>query len=175
MEREAAIVEFFRARLDEEAADLDRLTSGPLVQGYLRVYGDRLKANIEADRRLLERYDYCVAMECPGNVDLSYARREYETEVFPARIARFADHPAYATLQGPWVPEDYANAVKSESAPYRTCRECSRVYPTAADLMAEHVALVARINAETSPDNPPMVAQTDLQKIYVCPACAHDF
>jgi hypothetical protein len=88
MEREAAIVEFFRARLAENPD--------------------------EGDLRLLERYDYCVDMECPGNVDLAYARWEYENEVFPARIARFADHPAYAFLAANrWVPEDYANAVKA--------------------------------------------------------------
>jgi hypothetical protein len=149
MEREAAIVEFFRTRLAESPD--------------------------EGDLRLLERYDYCVAMECPGNEGLSWARREYEDEVFPARIARFADHPAYATLQGPWVPEDYANAVKAGSVPYRTCFECGHVYPTAADLLAAHVALVTQINRETSPDNPLMVAQTDPDRVDVCPACAHDF
>ncbi|MGW4422539.1 hypothetical protein [Streptosporangium sp. NPDC004631] len=113
MDRETAIVEFFRARLDEEETELDRMTDGALVQGYLRVYGDRLKANIEADRELLKRYDYCVQMECPGNEDLAWARREYEQHVFPLRIARFSDHPAHAALVASrWVPEGYAAPVE---------------------------------------------------------------
>ena len=113
MDRDTAIVEFFRARLDEEEAELDRMTGGALVQGYLRVYGDRLKANIQADRELLERYDYCVDKECPGNADLAWARWEYEQHVFPLRIARFSDHPAHAALVASrWVPEDYVALVE---------------------------------------------------------------
>jgi hypothetical protein len=112
MERETAIVEFFRARIDEEAAELERLESGARAQCYVRAYGDMLKANIEADRELLERYDYCVNMGgCPGNGDLDVARDEYERYVFPARIARFSDHSAHAALvANRWVPEDYAAA-----------------------------------------------------------------
>jgi hypothetical protein len=112
MDRETAIVEFFIARLEEEEAELHRLTSGALVQGYLRVYGDRLKANVQADRKLLERYAYCQDYYCPGNEDLGWAIREYEDYVFPARIARFSDHPVYVSLalNGRWVAEDYLAA-----------------------------------------------------------------
>jgi len=67
------------------------------------------------------------------------------------------------------------DALKAERDPFRRCLECGHVYPTAADLLAEHAALVATINRETSPDNPPMVALTDPEKIHACPACAHDF
>jgi hypothetical protein len=121
MDRQTAIVDFFRARLDEEAAELDRMTNAPLVQGYVRVYGDRLKANIEADRELLARYDDCVNYGgCPGNEALDVARAEYENHVFPARIARFSDHPTYATLalDGRFVPEVYLAARKAEGAPH---------------------------------------------------------
>ncbi|HEY9370037.1 hypothetical protein [Streptomyces sp.] len=112
MERATAMVEFFRARLDEEEAELARMTSGALVQGYLRVYGDRLKANVQADRALLYRYDYCVEMGgCLGNEGLDVIREEYEDLIFPARISRFGDHPAWASLAANvWVERDYLDA-----------------------------------------------------------------
>lgn len=121
MDRETAIVDFFRARLAEEETELAQLTGGALVQGYLRVYGDRLKANIGADRELLARYDDCVNYGgCPGNEALDVARAEYENHVFPARIARFSDHPTYAALalDGRFVPEVYLTALKAEGAPH---------------------------------------------------------
>ena len=92
MDREAAIVEFFRARLAESPD--------------------------EGDAKLLERYDYCQQMYCPGNEDLGWAMREYEDYVFPARIARFSDHPTYATLalDGCFVPEVYLAALKAGGA-----------------------------------------------------------
>lgn len=95
MNRASALVEFFRARLDEGPADVEA----------------------DADRKLLERYDYCVALGgCPGNEDLDVARNEYEDHVFPLRIARFAHHPAYAALvANRWVPEDYAAALLAAS------------------------------------------------------------
>lgn len=112
MDREDAVVEFFRARLDEEQALLDEMTNRPLVQGFLRVYGDRLKASVQADRNLLERYAYCQSYYCTGNEDLGVSIREYEDYVFPARIARFSDHPVYATLalNGCFVEADYIAA-----------------------------------------------------------------
>jgi hypothetical protein len=91
MDREAAIVEFLRARLAETPDT--------------------------GDSELLERYDYCQRMYCPGNEDLGWAMREYEDYVFPARIARFADHPAHAALvANRWVAEDYIAARDSAGA-----------------------------------------------------------
>jgi hypothetical protein len=52
-ERSSEVVEFITARLDEADHELHDMTSGALVQGYLRVHGDQLKAQIAAMRQLL--------------------------------------------------------------------------------------------------------------------------
>lgn len=122
MNRETAIVEFFRARLREDeqiarAGDdacwhIDFCDDeGPTY--HKRFDPERMLRDVEADHKLLERYDYCVSGGgCPGNEALDAAREEYENYVFPLRIARFSDHPAYAALVASrWVYEDYASAV----------------------------------------------------------------
>lgn len=63
---------------------------------------------------------------------------------------------------------------------YTWCAECWHIFPTVADLLADHAALVERLNAH--PINPPpgfsappLVAKTDPDQIWSCPHCAHDF
>ncbi|MGW4422557.1 DUF6221 family protein [Streptosporangium sp. NPDC004631] len=57
------LVAFLRDCYDEETAELERLTSGAFVQGYLRVHGDRLKADIEVKRRIIEIHKLEVAKD----------------------------------------------------------------------------------------------------------------
>lgn len=108
MEREEAIVEFFRARLADEEQRVEQIKSyGGCCAGCSCGCAGvaAIEAAIEADRALLGRYDHCVKRyneyegrtPC-GNDDLSESMSEYETYVFPARIARFSDHPVYASL-----------------------------------------------------------------------------
>ncbi|MFG1683509.1 hypothetical protein ACGFNP_25295 [Nonomuraea sp. NPDC049269] len=116
MHREEAIVEFFRARLTDEEQHVERIKSygGCCAGCFCGCSGlAAIEAVIEADRALLERYDYCVRMGgCPGNEDLDAALNEYEMHTFPLRIARFSDHPVYATLalDGRWIEANYVAA-----------------------------------------------------------------
>ncbi|MFI6296832.1 hypothetical protein ACIBEJ_34945 [Nonomuraea sp. NPDC050790] len=50
------IDEFISARLDEADHELHDMTSGALVQGYLRAHGDQLKAQIAAMRKILSAH-----------------------------------------------------------------------------------------------------------------------
>lgn len=47
------LVNFLRARLDEDQTELRRMTTGGLVQGYLRVHGDKMLSDIDAKRRII--------------------------------------------------------------------------------------------------------------------------
>jgi hypothetical protein len=105
------LVAFLKARLDEDeqtarAGDdacwhIDYCDDeGP---GYHERFDPaRMLREIEADRKLIERYDACVkkyneyegTIPC-GNDDLSESIWEYEEYVLPLRAARFADHPDY--------------------------------------------------------------------------------
>lgn len=92
MPRESEITAFIAARLAEAERELDALTSGPLVQGYLRVHGDRLKAQIATFRKLTEAH---VGYYGPG-----------DDEYLPV--------PTLSLIAAIWDDhEDYANAVKA--------------------------------------------------------------
>ncbi|MEU8278221.1 DUF6221 family protein [Microbispora bryophytorum] len=52
------LITFLQARWDEEEDDLDRLMSKRLVQGYVRVHGERLLGDIASKRKVLAE---CVA------------------------------------------------------------------------------------------------------------------
>lgn len=64
---------------------------------------------------------------------------------------------------------------------YRVCGECSHVFPTAADLLADHATLAEELNRWAKPDpfainSPGMLEpKTEPETIHVCPHCAHDF
>lgn len=110
MNRAAATIAFFRARLDDEEAHLARPHLGSPVPG-LDVLDARVRANHDADRALLARYDYFQEMACPGNGHMFDLINEYEDFVFPIRINRFGDHPAWASLAANvWVERDYLDA-----------------------------------------------------------------
>lgn len=116
MNRQDAIVEFFRARLADEEQRVEQIKSygGCCAGCFCGCSGlAAIEAAVKADRALLERYDFCVMMGgCPGNEDLDAALDEYEMYTFPLRIARFSDHPVYATLalDSRWVEADYVAA-----------------------------------------------------------------
>lgn len=64
------------------------------------------------------------------------------------------------------------------SDPFRVCGECFHVFPTVDALLADHAALVERLNGEQlpfTPYAPPLVAKTDPAQITCCPHCAHDW
>lgn len=69
---------------------------------------------------------------------------------------------------------------ESEAGAYRICPECWHVFPSAAALLADHAALVERLNA--APPAPPsglfggqMAAETDPERVRYCAHCGHDF
>lgn len=121
MNRQEAIVEFFRTRLTDEEQRVERIKrDGGCCAGCSCGCSGlaAMEAAIEADHALLERYDYCVRMGgCPGNEDLDAARDEYEMYTFPLRIARFSDHPVYAALalDSRWVEANYVAARDAEA------------------------------------------------------------
>lgn len=64
---------------------------------------------------------------------------------------------------------------------YRVCFECGHGWPTPEALLADHAAMVERLNASL-PEPPwdpawyaPAVAETDPERVYACPHCSHDF
>lgn len=57
---------------------------------------------------------------------------------------------------------------------YRVCLECGHVFPAAADLLADHAALVEGLNVGAEAGEL-LTAKTDPERITVCPHCAHDF
>ncbi|MEV1245117.1 hypothetical protein [Nonomuraea sp. NPDC049750] len=56
---------------------------------------------------------------------------------------------------------------------YLACLECGHGFPTPEALVADHAVRIAWLNAELRPDGQ-IVAETDPEKITVCPHCAHD-
>lgn len=73
---------------------------------------------------------------------------------------------------------------ESEAGAYRICLECGHAFPSAAALLADHAALVERLNTTPTPPplappsglfGGPLVAETDPERIRFCPHCAHDF
>lgn len=105
------LVTFLRARYDEEAAELERLTSGALVQGYLRVHGDRLKADIGVKRRILDDMvpilnDFDDIAESEGQAPRhprrpgEYLGDRYEPTTYLLHLLAepYADRPDYAAL-----------------------------------------------------------------------------
>lgn len=71
--------------------------------------------------------------------------------------------------------------VREHGPAYRVCFECGHLFPTAEALLADHAAVVERLNAELPPPpwdpawHAPAVAETDPERVYACPHCAHDF
>jgi uncharacterized protein YqjF (DUF2071 family) len=49
---------------------------------------------------------------------------------------------------------------------YRVCFECHHAYLSPADLLAAHNAVLAGMGLE---------AETDVERVLICPACSHNF
>lgn len=86
-------------------------------------------------------------------------------------ISNMITGPGYCMIHG--EPED--------GPAYLMCFECGHAFPTPEALLADHVAMVERLNAQPIadpriPDAPPalMEAATDPETIWSCPHCAHD-
>lgn len=63
---------------------------------------------------------------------------------------------------------------------YRICFECGHMYRHAADIVNENAALIQSLNKEFDPewygdDYKAMIPEVDVDKIYSCPFCMHDF
>jgi len=71
--------------------------------------------------------------------------------------------------------------VREPGPAYLVCFECGHAFPTPEALLADHAAMVERLNAELPPPpwDPawyaPAVAETDPAQVHACPHCAHDF
>lgn len=71
-----------------------------------------------------------------------------------------------------------------EAGAYRICLECGHVFPGAAALLADHAALVERLNTTPTPPplappsglfGGPMATETDPERVRFCAHCGHDF
>lgn len=89
------LVAFITARLDED--DREIRNDPPVGMGYAMLPA-RMLREAEAGRRMLARYEDCLArMEDPGYPQ-GVARdqaREYEDFVLPNLAASWSDHPDY--------------------------------------------------------------------------------
>lgn len=93
---EHPLIAFLRARWDEESTELDEMTGGALVQGYLRNHGERLKADIAAKRRILEQYRACVEDFTHIHETVTeYTRRQVLEEVIDLLAKPYAGRDDY--------------------------------------------------------------------------------
>lgn len=67
-------------------------------------------------------------------------------------------------------------------AGYRICIECRHVFATAGDLLREHNRVLAGLNEHVDPAGDPLFAitepippETDVNNVFCCPFCAHDW
>lgn len=57
---------------------------------------------------------------------------------------------------------------------YLRCFECGHIFPTAEDLLANHNQVIAEMNKYYHWE-PPMAYDTDVDRVFCCPVCIHDF
>lgn len=96
------LVAFIEARYAEEDAELDRMMNGELVQGYVRVYGHRLKADIAAKRLILKEHNPFTRSGtgafakdfCPTCAEQTYdPRMPYERVIAPCDTLKLLAEP----------------------------------------------------------------------------------
>jgi hypothetical protein len=107
------LIEFLRARLDEDAAKVAamqreqvRVKTAPIFQGMplgwldgvdIFVSPDRWRAEVDAKRRILEYAEQAIAGAAVDDHDpqRTAPAAEYELYVLPALALPYADHPDY--------------------------------------------------------------------------------
>ena len=60
----------------------------------------------------------------------------------------------------------YWHDVDEPGDAYRVCFECHHAYLSAADLLAEHNKVLASLGMEP---------ETDVEQVFCCPCCTHNF
>jgi hypothetical protein len=107
------LVTWLRSQLDEDERGAREADAGfwymdghsPAVAEHIaRWFPTRVLAEVEAKRRILDRYDDCrVRLEDPDYsvVEAAEQLREYEDFVLPALALPYADRPGYR--EGEWA------------------------------------------------------------------------